>query len=335
VSNEKSNWLVSSSPHLHSRDSVPKIMLTVVLALMPAMAASIYFFGWNAIRLTLVCVVSCVAFEFIARRLMRRNAGIDDFSAVVTGLLLAFNLPPSLPSWMAVVGCFAAIVITKQLYGGIGYNIFNPALIGRAVLLIAFPVAMTTWLTPGQGFFPGADAITTATPLGFWKTACRQGPLDPQFFHNFPIMSLLTGNRPGCIGETPALALLLGGGILLWRRCIYWYTPLAYIATVSVSAAILHFADPASNLPVPYHLLTGGLILGAFFMATDMVTTPTTKSGLLIFGVGCGILTMLIRKWGGYPEGVSFSILIMNALTPLIDRATRPNVFGRRKTAPA
>lgn len=329
MSDTSPQWIVSPSPHAHSGDSVPKIMGTVIVALLPALAAGILFFGWDAVRLTAICVVTCVAAEYGVRRMMGRDAGITDLSAVLTGLLLALNLPPSLPGWMAVVGSLSAIVIAKQLYGGIGYNLFNPALVGRCILLVSFPVAMTTWAVPALAPFPAAlDATTMATPLGAWKTAWSTGQAPAAFFDTFPLRSLLLGNRPGCLGETSTIALLLGGVLLFWRRCITWHIPVAFIGTVAVFAAILQANDPVRNLPVAYHVFSGGIFLGALFMATDMVTTPVTSRGMLIFGAGCGLVTMIIRKWGGYPEGVSFSILIMNALTPLINRFTRPRVFG-------
>ncbi|MFH1477610.1 MAG: RnfABCDGE type electron transport complex subunit D [Verrucomicrobiota bacterium] len=329
---EEPAWLVSSSPHAHSGDSVRKIMLAVIIALMPALAAAIGLFGWDTLRLTGICVVSCVAAEFTTRKLMRRNKGIDDLSAVVTGLLLAFNLPPALPGWMAIVGSVVAIVIAKQFYGGLGYNPFNPALIGRVFLLISFPVAMTTW-SPWHIISPaaGVDAITTATPLGLVKTMLGTGQPLPFAFDGATILQFFMGNKNGCIGEVSGLALLVGGMYLLWRRCISWQVPVFYIGTVAVFAAILWLVDSAHNYNPLFHILTGGLILGAFFMATDMVTTPVTKAGLAFFGIGCGILTMVIRKWGGYPEGVSFAILIMNAFTPLLNRMTRPRVFGHGK----
>lgn len=323
MTDDASLWVISSSPHAHSGDSIRKIMLSVIVAMVPPFVAACLFFGWNAVRLAAVCTAVCVASEYAARRIMKRDPGIDDLSAVVTGILLAFNLPPGLPSWMAALGAVAAIVVAKQLYGGIGYNLFNPALVGRTVLLVSFPVAMTTWLTPTP-----FDAVTTATPLGIWKTAWAAGSAPEGFAAQFPTLSLFLGSRPGCLGETSTLALLLGGAVLFWRRCISWHTPVAFIGTVAVLAAILHANDPVRNLPVAHQLMTGGLVLGALFMATDMVTTPVTRKGMFIFGAGCGLLTVLIRKWGGYPEGVSFSILIMNAITPLINRYTRPRVFG-------
>ncbi len=336
MSDTTSEWIVSPSPHAHSGDTVPKIMGTVIVALLPALVAGVVFFGWNAVRLTAICVVSCVASEYVVRRIMRRDPGINDLSAVVTGILLALNLPPTLPGWMAVVGSLCAIVIAKQLYGGIGYNLFNPALVGRCVLLVSFPVAMTTWAVPNFAHIPPVDATTMATPLGAWKTAWSAGQAPSAFQDTFPLRALLIGNRPGCLGETSTIALLLGGIVLLWRRCITWHIPVAFIGSVAVFAAILQQTDPARNLPVSYHVFSGGIFLGALFMATDMVTTPVTSRGMLLFGAGCGVITMIIRKWGGYPEGVSFSILIMNALTPLINRFTRPHVFGhavKEKTA--
>ncbi len=322
-----SDWLINSSPHVQTEDSVRRIMLRVLIALLPAVGAALWFFGWHALRLTVACTVSCVLGEWAIRALMKRDRGIDDLSAAVTGVLLALNLPPQLPTWMAVLGSLVAIVIAKQIYGGIGYNLFNPALIGRTFLLVSFPVAMTTWLAPAA--FPWTDAVTTATPLGIWKTtlnATGQPPAD--FFTQFSLTDLLVGNRPGCLGETCSLALIAGALYLLATRCITWHIPGAMILTVLVGATIFYKMDPTHNLPPHYHLLTGGFLLGALFMATDMVTTPVTRGGMILFGIGCGLITLLIRKWGGYPEGVSFSILIMNALTPLINQLVRPRVFG-------
>ncbi len=323
--------IVSSSPHAHSGSSVRRIMLDVIIALVPALLVSVYFFRWDAIRLTLTCVVTCTAAEALSRKAMGRNLGIDDLSAVITGILLAFNLPPSLPAWMACVGSVFVIVIAKQLFGGIGYNPFNPALAGRVMLLISFPVFMTRW---SEWTIPspiGMDAVTTATPLGLVKTTLSSTGALPFTFDGATMLELFVGNQNGCIGEVSAAALLLGGIYMLIRRCISWHVPVAYLATVAIFSTILWILHPQQNLPPHFHLLSGGLMLGAIFMATDMVTSPVTKRGMLVFGVGCGILTMLIRKWGGYPEGVSFAILLMNAITPLINRATRPRVFGAPK----
>jgi electron transport complex protein RnfD len=320
-------WMLSSSPHAHEGSSVRRIMIDVLIALLPAFAVAVAVFGLDAIRLVTVCVTSCLLAELAARKLMGRNPGIDDFSAVVTGVLLAFNLPPMLPSWMAIVASVFGIVVVKQLFGGIGYNIFNPALCARVFLLISFPVAMTTWALP--------DAVTTATPLGAWKTAWSAGAAPADFTAIYPLRSLFLGNQLGSIGEVSELAILLGGLYLLARRVIFWEIPVFYLGTVAVFAGILYAIDPATNLSPLYHLATGGLFLGAFFMATDMVTSPVTRYGQMVYGLGLGLLTLVIRRWGGYPEGVSFAILIMNALSPLIDKFIKPRTFGHLKQKPA
>lgn len=338
-------FIVSSSPHTHSGESVERIMLDVVIALLPAFAAALWFFRLDALRLTAVCVATCLLVEWLCRKTMKRESSLSDFSAVVTGLLLAFNLPPGLPSWMAAAGSIFAIAIAKQVYGGLGYNPFNPALAGRAFMLISFTGAMTTWSqspwvqkisyavtnTVTQAT-AAVDATTTATPLGFAKEALKSGQPLPVFDTHL-LADFFFGNMNGCIGETSALALLIGAAYLLYRKVITWHVPAAYLLTVFAYAAVLHLVSPATSIPPLLHVVSGGLILGAFFMATDMVTTPVTKRGMLIFGVGCGIITMLIRtiKTGAYPEGVSFAILIMNAFTPLINRATRNRVFGSKK----
>lgn len=323
--------IVSSSPHAHSGSTVRHIMLDVIIAMVPAMIAAVFYFGLDALRLIAICTVTCVITEAICRRMMGRDLGISDLSAAVTGILLAFNLPPALPGWMAVVGSVIAIGIAKQVFGGIGYNPFNPALVGRVALLISFPVAMTTW---SEWIIPspvGIDAVSSATPLGLLKTSLGAGQPIPFTFDSQTALQFFLGDMNGCIGEVSALALLIGGIYLLWRRCISWHIPVAYIGTVALGAFLLKLLSPATNMPVHFHLLSGGLMLGAIFMATDMVTSPVTKKGMLIFGAGCGVLTLIIRKWGGYPEGVSFAILIMNSITPLINKFTRPRIFGFRK----
>jgi len=319
--------VVSSSPHAHSGESVERIMLDVVIALLPAAGAACWFFGWDAARLIAVCVATCLGAEWLCRKAMARENTLSDFSAAVTGLLLAFNLPPSLPSWMAVAGSLFAIGIAKQVFGGLGYNPFNPALAARAFLLISFTGPMTTWT---KSAWTGLDAMTTATPLGMAKEALKAGQPLPFTFSPDMLNDFFFGNINGCLGETSALALLAGGAYLMFRRVISWHIPAAYLGSVAFYAAVMRFVSPETSLPVAFHLLSGGLFLGAFFMATDMVTSPLTRRGMLIFGVGCGVLTMLIRtvKSGAYPEGVSFAILIMNAFTPLINRATRNRVFG-------
>jgi len=325
--------VVSSSPHAHAGTSVRRIMLDVIIALMPALAVACWQFGWQAARLSAVCVLTCVITEALCRHLMGRDPGIGDLSAVVTGLLLAFNLPPELPTGIAVVGSVFSIAIAKQVFGGLGYNPFNPALAGRVMLLVSFPTPMTRWSDWHIPAPNGIDALTQATPLGMVKTSLTMGQPLPFQFDTTTAWQFFLGNVNGCIGEVSALALLVGGLYLLYRRCVNWQTPIFYLATVAVFSAILWWQDPLHNLSPVFHLLAGGLMLGAWFMATDMVTTPVTRKGMAVFGVGCGILTMVIRKWGAYPEGVSFAILIMNAFTPLINRATRPRVFGRRRKA--
>ncbi|MFC1452355.1 RnfABCDGE type electron transport complex subunit D [Verrucomicrobiota bacterium] len=328
---ERAVYVVSTSPHAHSGASVQRIMLDVIVALIPAFLAAVYFFGWDALRLTATCVATCVLTEALSRRLMGRDPGIADLSAVVTGMLLAFNLPPHLPAWMAVVGSVFAIGIAKQAFGGIGYNPFNPALIGRVALLISFPAAMTRW---SEWVVPQplhAEAVTTATPLGLVKTSLAAGQPLPFLFDSQTAIHFFAGRMNGCIGEVSGAALVLGGLYLLFRRCISWHIPVCYVGTVALFSTVLWVLDAEHNMPPHFHLLAGGLMLGAVFMATDMVTSPVTKRGMALFGVGCGLLTMIIRKWGGYPEGVSFAILLMNAVTPLINRATRPRVFGTRK----
>jgi electron transport complex protein RnfD len=318
---------LSSSPHIHSGETTAKVMRLVIYALLPATALSIYFFGLPALSVLLICTLGCVGFEALACRLMGRPQTIADGSAALTGILLALNLPPSSPWWMALLGAAIAILIGKQVYGGLGYNPFNPALVARVVLLISFPVQMTTWTTPTP-IGSGLDAVTTATPLGEMKNAVMlTGQLPDAASSNFG--AYLFGNMAGSIGEVSALALLLGGLFLLYKKIITWHTPVSYIGSVILLSGLFWLIDP-SRYPSPlFHLLTGGLMLGVFFMATDMVSSPVTYRGMLIFGTGCGLLTVLIRLFGGYPEGVSFAILLMNAATPLIDRYTRPKIYGQ------
>lgn len=341
-------FIISSSPHSHCGESVQRIMLDVLIALVPAMLAAFYFFGWNAVRLTLICVITSLVAEWLCRKVMHRNNTLTDLSAAITGVLLAFNLPPNLPGWMAVAGSLFAIIIAKQVFGGLGYNPFNPALAGRAFMLISFTGAMTTWssstwgtklhqaatdavaaaTTPGGGI----DALATATPLGYMKELLKAGKELPQFEPSL-MWNLFAGNINGCIGEVSAIALLIGGVYLLLRKVITWHIPVAYIGTVLIYAFILHLVAPATSLPPLFHLLAGGVLLGAFFMATDMVTSPLTAKGMVIFGIGCGVITMLIRtvNSGSYPEGASFAILIMNAFTPLINKISRNRIFGEKK----
>lgn len=331
----------SSSPHIHAPGDISTIMRDVIIALIPAAIASVVYFGYRAVLIIATCCATCALSEYAARRAMKRENTVSDLSAILTGLLLAFNLPPDIPLWMAVVGSVFAIVVAKQLFGGLGYNPFNPALIGRAFLLISFTQAMTTWSSSSWASGLVTDtitsatplAMTTATPLGMVKEALKNGEAMPFAMNGKTILCFLLGNMNGCIGETSSIALLLGAAYLLARKVISWHIPVAYLGSAAIYAAILHLVSPEASMPVAFHLLTGGMILGACFMATDMVTSPTTAAGKLIFGAGCGILTMVIRTVpnGSYPEGTSFAILIMNAFTPLINRATRHKVFGAAK----
>ncbi|PLX86952.1 MAG: electron transporter RnfD [Desulfuromonas sp.] len=317
---------LSSSPHIHSGETTDKVMRAVIYALLPACGVSIYFFGLPALSVLLICTLGCVAAEVACCKLMGRDLTLFDGSAALTGILLGLNMPPSSPWWLSLFGAAIAILIGKQVYGGLGYNPFNPALVARVVLLISFPVQMTTWTAPAP-LGSGIDAVSAATPLGEMKTAVMlTGALPEVATSGFG--GYLTGNMAGSLGEVSALALLLGGLFLLFKKIITWHTPVSFLATVIIVGGIFWLVDPTKYPSPLFHLLTGGLMLGVFFMATDMVTSPVTGKGMLIFGFGCGLITVLIRLFGGYPEGVSFAILLMNAATPLIDRFTRPTIYG-------
>ncbi len=326
---------VSVSPHIRYRESVPSIMMAVVIALVPAFAASIFFFGLNALVLTATCIVFSLLTEWaIVRFLLKRPNTLGDFSALVTGILLAFNLPPDLPLWMAALGSIFAVGVVKWTFGGLGNNFINPALAGRAFLLASYAARMTSWSPTRLGSWYGAsvDGITGATPLEALSRISPTGKLSVLQFQE-AIPNLFIGNVAGCIGETSAAALLLGAAFLWYRRIIGFRIPLLYIGTVFVlfwafNGTGDHFNAAAMTVPL-YHVLAGGLMLGALYMATDMVTSPITPVGRGIFAVGCGVLTFVIRKFGGYPEGVSYSILLMNLAVPLIDRYTRPRIYGK------
>jgi len=306
---------------------VPRIMGSVLIALAPATVTGIYLFGFHALLIVLVCTGSAMAIEALTQKAMGKRVTITDWSAAVTGLLLALNLPPGSPWWMALIGAALAIVLGKQIYGGLGNNPFNPALVARVVLLISFPVQMTTWWKPTSSFFNVADAVTSATPLGAMKTHLMlKGSLEG--FTMTGLIGPLVGNVGGCIGEVSVIALAIGGVYLLARRVISWHIPVAFLGTVLVAATVVWVINPHRFINPLFHLVTGGLFLGAVFMATDLVTSPVTGPGMILFGVGCGLITFIIRDFGGYPEGVSFSILLMNATTPLIDRLTAPKPFG-------
>ena len=322
-------FLVSSSPHIHDGKRVGDIMRLVIVALMPATLFSVYLFGLAALFTIVISVGSAVLFEAAWQRIMRKPVTVNNLSAALTGLLLALNLPATSPWWMIVIGNFFAIVITKQFYGGLGYNIFNPALVGRVVLLIAFPVHMTAnWVTASAW---GAAAVTTATPLGKARMALLStGRLDVHLTRQ-EVYDLLLGFRAGSLGEVSVALLVLGGLFLVAKKVITWHIPVSFIVSVWAMTGIFHFVNPARYADPSFHVITGGLFLGAIFMATDYVTSPITPGGKLIFGVGCGVVTVVIRLFGAYPEGVSFAILLMNAFTPLIDRYVKPTVFGARR----
>lgn len=298
------------APHIHSNETTGKIMWSVLIALVPALAGSIYFFGPSALKVILVCIISCFFSEILSQIIFGKKIKVYDGSALVTGTLLAFVLPPGIPLWMAAVGGFIAIFLAKELFGGIGFNIFNPALTARAVLTVSFPLEMTQFTAP---LSYRIDAVTAATPLGIVKEG-----LDA---HLPSMLEMFMGNRAGCIGETSILLLLIGGIFLLSRRIITWHIPVTYIMTV----VFLSFVSGHNPL---FQVMAGGLMLGAFFMATDYTTSPLTKNGKMIFGLGCGIITFLIRQKGGYPEGVASSIIFMNMFVPMIDRYTLPRKFG-------
>ena len=325
---------VSGSPHVHTNDSVKKIMWTVVIALLPTMIFSFIYFGWDAVRVTLISVAACVFFEwFIQKFFLKGELTISDGSAVITGMLLAFNVPSNLSWIIIVIGALVAIGVSKMAFGGLGKNIFNPALVGRVFLLISFPTQMTTWPTPKPVFnigTPIVDAVTGATPLALIKNGLKQGADVSSLMDQLPTYAqLLLGQQGGSLGEVAAAAIILGGIILLCRKVITWHIPVAFLGTAFLFAGVLHLINPGAYIPPSYHLLTGGMMLGAIFMATDMVTSPMSNWGKIVFGIGCGLLTICIRVWGSYPEGVSFAILLMNAFTPLINKWLKPKRFGK------
>lgn len=328
-----SKVVVTSSPHIKSDEDTRSIMLDVVIALIPALAIAIFTFGWRSLTLTAVAVLSCVVFEFIYNKIMKQKTTVGDLSAVVTGMLLAFNMPASSPWWLPVFGSLFAIIIAKMLFGGLGRNFMNPALAGRAFLMASWAGLMTTWTEPGAklplfGNVSDVAAISTATPLSVMKVATQGGARLP----DASLGDLLLGQVGGCLGEVSALALLAGGLYLVYRKVITINIPAAYILTVAVLAFLFPLAGDASMMGrltwMLSEILSGGLMLGAIFMATDYVTSPVTPRGQVIFGIGCGLLTVFIRYFGGLPEGVSYSILIMNTLVWVIDKKTHPRKFG-------
>lgn len=321
---------VSGSPHVYDRTSVGKIMWGVVIALIPAMLVSFWYFGLGAVVVTLAAVIFCVLLEYLIQtQILKEPTTISDGSAVITGILLAFNVPSNLPIWQLFIGCLVAIGVAKMSYGGLGKNPFNPALIGRVFLLISFPVDMTLWPLPVANRLVLTDAITGPTSLGVLKEGLLNNETVPELMSKLPdYTQMFLGNIGGSLGEVSALALIIGGFYMLYKKIITWPIPVSYILSVFVFAGILHLINPDLYIDPLFHLLAGGLMLGAIFMATDMTTSPMTRNGMLVFGFGCGILTVLIRVFGAYPEGVSFAILIMNATVPLINRGFKPKRFG-------
>ncbi|UCC39399.1 MAG: RnfABCDGE type electron transport complex subunit D [Candidatus Aminicenantes bacterium] len=316
-------FILKSSPHFKDKDSVPRIMYAVVIALLPAIFASVYFFRLRAVVLILSCVLTCLATEALFLWLRKKPLySLWDGSAIITGLLLAMTLPPSLSLELAIIGAVVAIAIGKQVFGGLGQNIFNPALVGRAFLQTAFPVAMTTWMPPATITI---NTATFATPLGNLKfeDAIAQGTVTP-------IQDLFWGNIGGCIGETSAIALILGGLFLLFRRVIDWRIPLGIFLSLTALTGIFWLVNSGKYASPLFHILAGGLLIGAFFMATDMVTSPISPLGSWVYALGIGAVVGLIRLFGGFPEGVMYSILFMNAFVPLLNRYTRPRVLGER-----
>lgn len=312
---------VSSSPHIRAKHTTKGIMQDVIIALIPALVAGTFFFGMRALWVTLISIISCVLFEWVWQKAFKKPITIKDLSAVVTGMLLAFNLPPSIPFYMVIVGAFVAIILTKQIFGGIGQNFINPALAARAFLLAAYPPAMTNFTWPSQGV-ASLEAVSGATPLGLIK----QGMLD-----KLPsIADAFIGNTAGCIGEASALALLMGAAYLLYKKIIRWHIPVFYMGTVFIITFLFNGYNASMSF---YGLLLGGMVIGAFFMATDYTTSPMTVKGQMIFAVGAGIMTAMIRLFGGYPEGVSYSILMMNLAVPLIDRYVKIRRFGGGRKA--
>ena len=313
----KDNLIVDSAPHLHKGESTAKIMWVVVASLIPAGLAGVFIFGTTALGVIVLAVTSALFTEVILDILTKRKITVLDGSAMITGILLAYNLPPKVPFWLPIIGSFVAISIGKHIFGGLGQNIFNPALVGRVFLMASWPKYMTTWLNPRWQ----VDAISSATPLAILK----EGKLAEKISN----INLFLGNRAGCIGEVCILALLLGALFLFWKGYISWHIPITYVATVGI---LTYVFSPGGFFRGEwlFHILSGGLILGAFFMATDYVTSPLTRKGQIVFGVGCGLLTAIIRLWGGYPEGVSYAILMMNAAVPIIDRYSKNRVYGRK-----
>ena len=324
-----SEFIISPAPHIHGRDSVVKNMRNVIIALVPAYLCSIVFFGVGALVVSAVSIISCVLFEYLIQvYVLKKPNSVGDLSAVLTGLLLAMNLPSNLPWWMVVIGAFIAIGVGKMCFGGLGCNPFNPALVGRVFLLLSFPAAMTTWPLPKLLPTTYTDAETGATVLSLIKEGALADAASGATVKLPTYTDMLLGNMGGSMGEVSAIALLLGFIFLLATRTITWHIPVSILATVAIFGGILYLADPSAYMDPLTQLLSGGMLLGAIFMATDYVTSPMTKRGQIIYGIGIGIICVVIRCFGSYPEGMSFAILIMNAVTPLINYYVKPKRFG-------
>ncbi|MCD8185279.1 MAG: RnfABCDGE type electron transport complex subunit D [Rikenellaceae bacterium] len=322
--------IVSPSPHIHGGDSTTRLMRDVLIALIPAFAFSVFVYGLSALLVTVIAVASCVVFEFLIQRYMLKGPStIGNYSAVLTGTLLAFNLPSNIPIALIVIGSLVAIGVGKMTFGGLGRNIFNPALVGRVFLLIAFPVQMTSYPTPTLS----VDAMSGATPLAYVKEALKSGMSVSEVMPNLPSSTdMLLGIHAGSLGEIGALALILGFIYLLVRKVITWHIPVVIVATMAAFSGILHLTAPEQYIGPAFHILAGGTLLGAIYMATDYVTSPMIPKAMVIYAIGIGVLTILIRTFGAYPEGLSFAILIMNAVVPLLNKYVKPRRFGMALT---
>lgn len=324
--------IISASPHVHSDRTSKRIMYDVLIALTPAFLVSLYLFGISALIMTSVAVISCIVFEYLIQKyLLKTTITVSDGSALLTGILLAFNLPSTLPLWMVILGSLVAIGIAKMSFGGLGFNIFNPALVGRVFLLISFPVQMTSWPLPVVNNTSLFDAVSGETTLGIIKEGLMYGETMSTLADKIPtIMELFLGVTSGSAGEMSGLALIIGGIYLLIRKVITYHIPVTILATMAVMTGIFWFVDPQHYANPLIHLLSGGAILGAFYMATDLVTSPMTKKGMVIFSIGIAVITVVIRLFGAYPEGISFAIIIMNAFVPMIDTYFKPKRFGSK-----
>lgn len=324
--------LVSPAPHIHGKESTKSLMRDVIIALSPSLMVSIYFFGFSAIKLAFVGAITCLLVEFaIQKYIIKGKITVNDYSAALTGLLLALNLPPNSPAWVVFIGAVVAIGVAKMSFGGLGQNLFNPALVGRVFLLVSFPVIMTDWTIPASWFREGIDATSGATALSIVKEGLSKGLTMDEIFaaNNFSYAEMLFSKIGGSVGEVSALALLVGFVYLLIRKVIRPHIPLSIIGSVMLLSGIFWLIDPSHNPDPIFTVLTGGILIGSIFMATDYVTSPMSTKGMVIFGIGIGVITVLIRNFGAYPEGISFAILIMNATVPLLNSFYKPKRFGK------